>query len=160
MSTISWKFKNSSAPLHTLSSVARSIDKDLVLPWADLFRASLQPVRFAWNFLNKKPKLWKRYVDNVLELVKEGSVQQLKDHLNQTEPTGNIQLTHESENDGQIPFLDTLITCKPDGTVKLLIIIQKTHPYRPIFELWFQPLTTAQTWLRLKLEHFQTELTG
>ena len=44
---------NSSAPLHTLSSVARYIDKDLVLPWAVLFQPSLQS--FVWNFLNKKP---------------------------------------------------------------------------------------------------------
>ena len=95
--------------------------------------------------LNCRPKLWKRYVDDVLEIVKEGSVQQLTDHLNQTEPTGNIQFTHESEKDCQIPFLETLITRKPDGTVKLLII-QKTHPYRPIFELQFPPPPTTQAW--------------
>ena len=74
-----------------------------------------------------RPKLWKRYVDDVLEIIKDGKVKQLTHHLNQTEPTGNIKFTHEPEKDNRIPFLDTLITRKPDGSVKLLIYRKPTH---------------------------------
>ncbi|XP_072043299.1 uncharacterized protein [Amphiura filiformis] len=74
-----------------------------------------------------RPILWKRYVDDVLEIIKEGSVEKLTEHLNQTEPTGNIKFTHEPERNKQIPFLDTLIIRKPDGSVKLLIYRKPTH---------------------------------
>ena len=30
--------------------------------------------------MNCRPKLWKRFVDDILAMVKEGSVQQLMDH--------------------------------------------------------------------------------
>ena len=49
-------------------------------------------------------------------------------HMNHaTDPTGNIKFTYEQESEGTIPFLDTLIVRKPDGTVKLLIYRKATH---------------------------------
>ncbi|XP_078667549.1 uncharacterized protein LOC144909395, partial [Branchiostoma floridae x Branchiostoma belcheri] len=56
-----------------------------------------------------RPKLWKRYVDDIMEIVKRGVQQELTDHLNNTDPTGSIQFTHEEEKDGTLPFLDTLM---------------------------------------------------
>ena len=47
--------------------------------------------------------------------------------LNTVDPTGNIKFTHEEEDQGRIPFLDTLIVRKADGTVKLLVYRKKTH---------------------------------
>ena len=38
-----------------------------------------------------------------------------------------FKFTHEEENEGLIPFLDTLITRKPDRSVKLLVYRKKTH---------------------------------
>ncbi|XP_072046271.1 uncharacterized protein [Amphiura filiformis] len=67
-----------------------------------------------------KPRLWKRYVDDVLEIVNKGSAEPLTEHLNQIDKTGNIKFTYETEEDQQIPFLDTLIVRKSDGTLKLL----------------------------------------
>ena len=59
-----------------------------------------------------KPRLWKHYVDDVLEIIKDGEVDNLTEHLNQVDQTGNIKFTHEQEKDGQIPLLDTLIVRK------------------------------------------------
>ncbi|XP_072030764.1 uncharacterized protein [Amphiura filiformis] len=69
-----------------------------------------------------RPRLWKRYVDDVLEIIRKGQVDNLTDHLNTIDPTGSVKFTYEQEQDGSIPFLDTLITRKPDGSVKLRII--------------------------------------
>ena len=75
-----------------------------------------------------RPKLRKRYVNDVLEIIKDGKVDQLTHHLNQAEFTGNIKFTHKPDN--QIPFLDMLITRKPDGSVKLLIYRKPTHTHQ------------------------------
>ena len=77
--------------------------------------------------LDSRPRLWKRYVDDILEIVKDNQVENLTDHLNNTDPTGNIKFTFEKEKSGTIPFLDTLIVRKPDGSVKLLVYRKATH---------------------------------
>ncbi|XP_072017161.1 uncharacterized protein [Amphiura filiformis] len=74
-----------------------------------------------------RPRLWKRYVDDVLEIIRRGQVDNLTDHLNSIDPTGSIKFTYEQEQDGSIPFLDTLITRKSDGSLKLSIYRKKTH---------------------------------
>ena len=74
-----------------------------------------------------KPKFWKRYVDNILEIIDRGQVQNLTDHLNQIDPTGNIKFTFEEEADGGIAFLDTKVIRKPDGSIKLDIYRKPTH---------------------------------
>ena len=48
-------------------------------------------------------------------------------HLNQTGPADSIKFRYEKEQDGSIPFLDTLIIRKPDGSIKLLINLKATH---------------------------------
>ena len=77
--------------------------------------------------LDCKPRMWKRYVDDVLEIVRKGEIEHLTEHLNQVDATGNIKFTHEPEAEGTIPFLDTLIVRKPDGSVKILVYRKKTH---------------------------------
>ena len=74
-----------------------------------------------------KPRMQKRYVDDVLEIINNGKVDQLTEHLNQVDTTLNIKFTHEQESEGQIPFLDTRIVRKDDGSVKLLVYRKKTH---------------------------------
>ena len=69
-------------------------------------------------------RLWKRYVDDVLEVIRKGEVDTLTDHLNQTYPSNSIKFTYEQEKDGAIPFL-ALIIRKPDGSVKLCIYRKK-----------------------------------
>ena len=59
--------------------------------------------------------------------MKVGSVEPLTDHINQIDKTGNIKFTYEKESDSSIPFLDTLIVKKQDGSIKLLVYRKKTH---------------------------------
>ena len=40
-----------------------------------------------------KPKLWKRYVDDVMEVVRKGCEQELTEHLNSVDTTGSIKFT-------------------------------------------------------------------
>ncbi|XP_072030410.1 uncharacterized protein [Amphiura filiformis] len=74
--------------------------------------------------LDFKPKLC---VDDILEVIQKGSVDMLTQHLNQVDPTNSIKFTHETEQENQIPFLDTLIVKKPDGSIKLLVYRKKAH---------------------------------
>ena len=62
------------------------------------------------------------------------------DHLNTVDDTGSIKFTHEEESDGTIPFLDTLIVCKPDRTVKLLVYRKKTHTDQYLYFTSHHPL--------------------
>ena len=68
-----------------------------------------------------------RYVDAILEKIQKGELQNLTDHLNTVDETGTFKFTHEEESNRSIHFLDTLITRKTDGTVKLLVYRKKTH---------------------------------
>ncbi|XP_071496401.1 uncharacterized protein [Diadema antillarum] len=75
-----------------------------------------------------KPRVWKRYVDDILAIVKADTVDRLKAHLDQADDTGSIlKFTHELEVDNSIPFLDTKITKRPDGTTKMVVYRKKTH---------------------------------
>ena len=94
---------------------------------ADLYIEFPEHEAIASASLTIKPTLWKRYVDDILEKIQKGELQNLTDHLNRVNETGSIKFTHEEESNGSIPVLDTLITRKPDGTVKLLVYRKKTH---------------------------------
>ena len=78
-------------------------------------------------------KLWKRYMNDILEIFPEGTTQQLTDHLNTVDPTQSIKLTHEEEIDGIIPVLDTSIT-RGKNTARLNYKFIKKDPHRPVFE--------------------------
>jgi len=94
---------------------------------ANLYMEWLEQEAIATAPLVMKPKLWKRYVDDILEVVNKGKVEDLTTHLNQIDKTGNIKFTYETESDNQIPFLDTLIVKKQNGSIKLLVYRKKTH---------------------------------
>ena len=94
---------------------------------ANIFMEWLEQEAIASAPITCKPKLWKRYVDDILEIISKDATQQLTDHLNTIDKTDNIKFTYEEESNGQIPFLDTLIVRKPDGSIKLLIYRKKTH---------------------------------
>ncbi|XP_072048952.1 uncharacterized protein [Amphiura filiformis] len=94
---------------------------------ANLYSEFLEQHALATAPLDCRPRLWKRYVDDILEIVKEDQVDNLTSHLNQSDPTDSIKFTYEKEHEGTIPFLDTLIVKKPDGSVKLLVYRKVTH---------------------------------
>ena len=43
------------------------------------------------------------------------------------DPTGSIKFSHEVETDNTIPFLDTLLERKEDGSVKVKVYRKRTH---------------------------------
>ena len=94
---------------------------------ANMYMEWLEHQAIATAPIECKPRLWKRYVDDVLEVIRKGTVCQLTDHLNTVDTTGSIKFTYEEEAEGRIPFLDTLIVRKEDGSVKLLVYRKKTH---------------------------------
>ena len=74
-----------------------------------------------------RPKLWKRYVDDTLEVIKRGKVEEWSTHLNSMDPTGSIKFTYEEETNNTIPFLDALLERRLDGSVKVQVYRKKTH---------------------------------
>ena len=64
-----------------------------------------------------KPRIWKRYVDDILEAIKKDQITGFTDHLNTVDETGSIKFTYEEESNGTIPFLDLLLRRQSDGTV-------------------------------------------
>ena len=52
-----------------------------------------------------KPRLWKRYVDDIFEVVKKSSVEGLTEFLNNVDDSGSIKFTYEMELNGKLPFL-------------------------------------------------------
>ncbi|XP_072048492.1 uncharacterized protein [Amphiura filiformis] len=94
---------------------------------ANLYMEWLEKEAIATAPVNCQPRKWKRYVDDVLEIVSKGSAEQLTSHINQVDKAGNIKFTFEKEENSQIAFLDTLIVKRQDGSVKLLVYRKKTH---------------------------------
>ena len=66
-----------------------------------------------------QPKLLKRYVDDILEVVRKESVKDLTEHLNKIDDTNSIKFRRRRKMENT--FLDTLIVRRDDGSVKLLV---------------------------------------
>ena len=85
-----------------------------VLPLvADVYMEHLEQTAIKTAPPDIKPKLWKRYVDDILEVIKKNTVQDLTDHLNKVDETGSIKFTFESEKHNALPFLDMLVVKNP-----------------------------------------------
>lgn len=94
---------------------------------ANLYMEHLEDTAISSAPVSCKPRLWKRYVDDILEIVKKDAVEQLTSHLNQADETGNIKFTCEIEKDGAIPFLDTKLTRLPNKQIKFTVYRKPTH---------------------------------
>ena len=75
-----------------------------------------------------RPKLWKSYVDDTLEVVKRGTVDKLTEFLNNLDDSSSIKFTYEVETEGQLPFLDLLLKRTNSGGLKLSVL-QETYPH-------------------------------
>jgi len=71
--------------------------------------------------------VWKRYVDDILEVIKKSSVEKLTEFLNSLDATGNIKFTYEVEQDSKLPFLDILLERMDSGGLKLCFYRKPTH---------------------------------
>lgn len=76
------------------------------------------------------PRVWWRYVDDILAPVKERYLDQTLVMLNARH--NSIKFTVEKEIDGKLPFLDLMTTREEDGTVKFGIYRKPTSTDRYI----------------------------
>ena len=74
------------------------------------------------------PRLWKRYVDDTFCILRKGSTEELLHHLNGVRPT--IKFMVEQEDDGTLPFLDTLLRRREDGSLDVSVYRKPTHTDR------------------------------
>ena len=68
---------------------------------------------------------WKRYVDDTCTAILPELLQEFHQHLNSIEPS--IQFTCEVEEDGQLPFLDVLLSKEDDGRISTSVYRKPTH---------------------------------
>ncbi|KAI8484583.1 hypothetical protein Bbelb_376900 [Branchiostoma belcheri] len=66
-----------------------------------------------------------RYVDDTHTKLKKIYAQEFTDHLNSLDP--DIKFTFEQEEDGALPFLDTLTTLNPNRSLRVSIYRKATH---------------------------------
>ena len=71
------------------------------------------------------PHFWRRYVDDTCTVLPRGLVESFHAHLNSIDP--NIQFTVERESEGQLPFLDVLLTREDDGSISTSVFRKATH---------------------------------
>ena len=72
------------------------------------------------------PSLWKRFVDDTFVILDRTLKEEFFQHINGIEE--KIQFTAENTRaDGSLPFLDTLVTAKGDGSLSTSIYRKPTH---------------------------------
>jgi hypothetical protein len=94
---------------------------------ANLFMEDLEQKAITTAPQDIRPRLWKRYVDDILAVIPKTAIIQFKDHLNSIDPTDSIKFTHEEMVDNHIPFLDADLHVNPNGSIKLLVYRKPTH---------------------------------
>ncbi|XP_038071191.1 uncharacterized protein LOC119740058 [Patiria miniata] len=71
------------------------------------------------------PNRWNRYVDDTFVEIQELAIQNFTQHINSFD--SNIRFTMEPETDSKLPFLDTCVHIKSDGSTKVTIYRKPTH---------------------------------
>ena len=73
------------------------------------------------------PKLWLRFVDDVLAIIKKNLAKAILDNLNRQDP--NIVFTMELEENGRLPYLDSMIH-RSDRKLTTTVYRKPTHTDR------------------------------
>ena len=71
------------------------------------------------------PYLWLRFIDDTFVITKADHSQPLLQHINSQDP--HIQFTVEPTQQRSLPFMDTLVTIKPDNTFSTTVYRKPTH---------------------------------
>ena len=100
---------------------------------ANIFMDDLE--RNALVTMKDRPRLWLRYVDDVLSIVKRNSLEGMLVHLNAQNDA--ITFTKEDENEGKLPFLDGEITRKHARLT--LTVYRKPNALRSLPEFRITP---------------------
>ena len=72
------------------------------------------------------PRLWKRYVDDTFIILQQSQKEEFLQHIKSVYPSIKFT-TEEPKDDGSMPFLDTLVTSKDDGTLTTCVYRKPTH---------------------------------
>ena len=80
---------------------------------ADILMENLEMKAFQGN--GTVPRVWKRFVDDVLAVVRKANVERFLDHLNNIHP--NILFTMELEQNKSLPLMDVRFTRLPSGAL-------------------------------------------
>ena len=70
-------------------------------------------------------KLWARYVDDTICVLKRDHIDEFTDHLNSQHPA--IKFTSEREKEGKIAMLDILMSRRENGSLKFAVYRKPTH---------------------------------
>ncbi|KAK3716447.1 hypothetical protein QZH41_007056 [Actinostola sp. cb2023] len=74
------------------------------------------------------PRVFKRYVDDIVCVIKRRDIDTFHQHLNSQDP--NIKFTVERYSPEGLPFLDTLNVVNADGSIDISVYRKKTHTGR------------------------------
>ena len=75
-----------------------------------------------------RPRLWKRYVDDTCCIVRSREVEEFHKPINSIGPS--IQFIVELEKEGTLPFLDTLLQRRKEGSLDVRVYRKPTHTKR------------------------------
>ena len=95
---------------------------------ADIFMEDFEDRAFAAYPAADLPRVWKRFVDDVIAVVKKDRGQPLLQHLNSQHP--RIKFTMEEEKDGTLPFMDVRFTRDVQGKLMREVYQKPTHTNR------------------------------
>ena len=71
------------------------------------------------------PKVWERHIDDVFSTVRNSNLHNFFQHINSLHP--KTKFTMETEQNSQLPFLDTLIQRYSDNTISVRVYRKPTH---------------------------------
>ena len=98
----------------------------------------------------------RKNVDDILEVLKETSVDELTYFLNNLDNSGSIKFTYEMESDSKLPFLDLSIVRNELGDVKLQIYRKPTHTDQHLNFCSHYPIEHKLSVMRTLLERSQS----
>ena len=82
----------------------------------------------ALRIASERPRVWKRYVDDTCCIIRKEAVDEFLKHLNNIRDS--IKFTMEEKKDNSLPFLDTLLTRRDNGTIDITVYRKPTHTDR------------------------------
>ena len=71
------------------------------------------------------PKVWKCHVDDVFSIIRKSNLHDFFQHINSLHP--KTKFTKETEENSQLPFLDTLIQRNRHNTISVRVYRKPTH---------------------------------
>ena len=71
------------------------------------------------------PKVWERHINDVFSIIRNSNLHDFFQDINSLHP--KTKFTMETEQNSQLPFLDTLIQRNSDKTISVIVYRKPTH---------------------------------